>query len=252
MTNPSRPASNGREARVRLVVAGRQGLHRGEATDGPLVDAGLDATRDHPVRVAAADRLPRFAQGVAAGRARGHDGEVGPDGPGGDGDLPRADVRDPHRDEERRDPVRAPLPHQQDVVEQRVDAAQTGPDDHAGPLGEVVVEPAGQPGLVERLAGAHERELDVPVRPADVLAVEDRRRVEVLDLAGDLRRHARRIELRDRRDPRAARDHPLPGGGDVVAQGVDRAHAGDHDAARSLGPAPGHRTSFPVRTVAAR
>ena len=50
----------------------------------------------------------------------------------------------------------------------------------------VVVEAPGQPGLVQRLARGHERELDVAVGAPHLLAVEDVGRVEVVDLAGDL------------------------------------------------------------------
>ena len=52
----------------------------------------------------------------------------------------------------------------------------------------VVVQPAGQAGVVQRLARAHQRELDVAVRPPHLLAVQDARRVEVPDLGGDPRR----------------------------------------------------------------
>ena len=106
---------------------------------------------------------------------------------------------------------------------------------------------SGQPGLVERLARGHEPELDVAVGPAHVLAVEDAARVEVAHLGGDPRREPRRVEGLDRADAGPSGDQPVPGRGHVVAEGGDGAHPGDDDAS-----ALGHRTSFPVRTVAAR
>ena len=79
-----------------------------------------------------------------------------------------------------------------------------------GPLGELALEAFRQAGLVERLAGGDEPELDVAVRPALVLAVEDAARIEVDDLAGDPRGQAARIERRDRPDAGAAGDEARP------------------------------------------
>ena len=94
--------------------------------------------------------------------------------------------------------------------DQRADAAETGPEDDAGPLGEVALEAFRQPGLVERLAGGHEAELDVAVGPALVLAVEDVARVEVADLGGDPRREPRRVERLDGPDAGPAGDQARP------------------------------------------
>ena len=69
-------------------------------------------------------------------------------------------------------------------------------------LGQLALEPLRQAGLVHRLAGGDEAELDVAVHPALVLAVEDAARVEVWTSAGDPAGQPRRVE------------------------GVDRAHAG--------------------------
>ena len=56
---------------------------------------------------------------------------------------------------------------------------------------------------------------------------------------------ARLIEL-------AAGGEPAPGGGHVGSERAPRAHPGDDVPPRPVRPAPRHRTSFPVRTVAAR
>src|SRR5262249_2790589 len=115
-----------------------------------------------------------------------------------------------------------------------------------------LVEPAREPGVVERLARRDEPELDVAVGPPDLLAVQDAGRVEVLDGGGDPAVEPRRVERADGRDARPAGDEPRPRGAHVLAERREGAHAGDDDATRRGGPCPGHRTSFPVRTVAAR
>ena len=72
---------------------------------------------------------------------------------------------------------------------ERPDATEPGPEDHAGRLGERRPRAApGRPAWSMRLAGGDEAELDVAVRAALVLAIEDAARVEVVDLGGDPRR----------------------------------------------------------------
>ena len=135
-----------------------------------------------------------------------------------------------------------------EAVDERPDAAEAGAEDDPGPLGELALEPLGQPGLVERLACRDEPELDVAVGPAQLLAVEDAARVEVADLAGDPRRSAatgRTPRSSGRRTGR--RRGPPRSSATSLPSAVTSAHAG-HDDAAPLG----HRTSFPVRTVAAR
>ena len=72
------------------------------------------------------------------------------------------------------------------------------------------VEPAREPGLVERLARRHERELREAVGAALLLAVEDDGRVEVRHLAGDPRGDAGRVERGDRGRSRTARRPARP------------------------------------------
>ena len=159
----------------------------------PRGSPASDAAREHQVRVAAPDRLPGLAQGVAAGGAGRHGGEVRADRRRvAIATWPAPDVRDPHRDEERRDPVGAPLA----PSGARCRTAwrrRPGPDPRMTPvaLGQVAVQPArAGPAWSSACARADQRELDVAVRPAHVLAVQDAARVEVPDLAGDLRRRA--------------------------------------------------------------
>ena len=124
---------------------------------------------------------------MAARGAGRHRGEVGPGHPELDGDLAGADVRDAHRHDERADPVRAAQRIGREPVDERPDAAEAGPEDDAGALGELALEAFGQAGLVEGLAGRDEAELDEPVGPPELLSIEEAAGVEVADLAGDPR-----------------------------------------------------------------
>ena len=143
-----------------------------------------------------------------------------------------------------------------DAVEERADAAEPGPEEDAGPLGVLALEPGRQAGLVHRLARGDEPELDVAVDPAQVLAVEDaaRRRSRATSPAiCEVSRDGSKASIVRTPDRPATR--PAQVDGDVVARArsacpcpvtTTRAAAG-----RRRAPV-GHRTSFPVRTVAAR
>src|SRR4029079_19680868 len=170
-----------------------------------------------------------------------------------DRDLAGADVGDAHRDEERADPVGPAGGVDRDALGERAGATEAGPEDDPRSLGLLALDPVREAGLVHRLARRDEPELDVAVGPADLLAVEDLARVEVADLAGDLAVDPHRVERLDHPDRGKTATQARPRGRDVLAERGDQAHAG-HDHAPWLGrPGCGlHRTSFPVRTVAAR
>ena len=126
--------------------------------------------------------------------------KFGPDHPVADRDLAGADVGDAHRDEERADPVGPAEGIDRDAVDERPGAAEAGAEDDPGPLGLLALDPVREAGLVHRLARGHEPELDVAVGPADLLAIEDVARIEVVDLAGDLAVDPRRVEGLDHPD----------------------------------------------------
>ena len=235
MTKPSRAVSNGREAAVRVVVAGRERAHRGEPADERLVDAGLGAAGDHHVGVAAADDLARLADRVAAGGAGRHGREVRPGHPELDRDLAGPDVRDAHRDEERADPVRAAQGVGRDAVDERPDAAEPGPEDDPGPLGELALEPGRQPGLVERLARGDQRRTGCsgpsgagPCGRGSPLASKSRTSPAIRTFSRDGSK-ASIVRIPERPATR-----PSQVVGDVVAEGGHHAHPG-HDDAASLG-----------------
>ena len=146
--------------------------------------------------------------------------------------------------------IRATSDGDRDPLDERADAAEPRPEDHPRLLGELAFEPLRQAGVDLRLARRDQAEGDIAVRPPELLAVEHVARVEARHLAGDARRHARWIERLDRADAAPSRDQPVPRGGHIHAERRDGTHPGDHDAARRA--CRSHRTSFPVRTVAAR
>src|SRR5204863_9197724 len=89
-------------------------------------------------------------------RAGRHGREVRPCHPELDSDLPRADIGDAHRVEERADPVRTGDGVGRETVDERPDSPEAGPEDHPRPLREFYVEPLGEARPVERFArGEH-------------------------------------------------------------------------------------------------
>ena len=79
-----------------------------------------------------------------------------------------------------------------------------------------------------------ERELREAVHAPRLLAVDPDRRVEVLELAGEVDVVAGRVEVRDRAGARLAGDEALPGRVGVVPERRHHADAGDDDAAASV------------------
>src|SRR5439155_14272561 len=115
-------------------------------------------------------------------------------------------------------------------VDQGPDAAETCPQDHAGPLGELALEVLRQPGRLDRFARSDEPELDEPVRAAELLAIEQPAGIEIVHLAGKTDREAGRIEGLDRADPGAAGDQAGPRRRNVVAERGDHPQTGHDDA----------------------
>src|SRR5690606_41009389 len=86
-----------------------------------------------------------------------------------------------------------------------------------------------QPAVAPCLQSGGHAVMDENVHAACFLRRHVLAHLEALHLAGDLAREARRIEARDARDARRSAQGPVPGFGDVVADGADDAQAGDDD-----------------------
>ena len=211
---------------------------------------GLRAAGDHHVGVTAADDLRRFAERVAARGAGRHGREVRPGHPELDGDLAGPDVGDAHRDEERADPVGAAQGVGRDAFARasRRRRARCRGSPRSARRARPRVAPAAPPGPSPRAPRRGRTGCSGPSAGAPC------GRGRALDRSRAPRRairdgQSRRVERLDRADARPSRDQAVPGRGDVVAEGRDGTHPGHDDATASL---LGHRTSFPVRTVAAR
>ena len=79
------------------------------------------------------------------------------------------------------------------------------------------------------LARRGEHELHEAVHAPRRLAVDPVRRIEVLQLAGEVHRVAARVEERDPAGARLARDERAPRRLDVVAERAHHPHPGDDD-----------------------
>ncbi len=89
--------------------------------------------------------------------------------------------------DERAHPGRPALPEHGDLVLHRLEAADAGADDDAGPRRELVVD-LGQACVGERLVGGDDSELLEARHAALLLDVDDRRGVEVVEVAAESRR----------------------------------------------------------------
>ena len=188
---------------LRMVVAARERAHRVEAGDPDLGDRRLGPAREHHVGAADADLVHRVADRHVrrgARRALAHQRALRPEldrHPAG------AHVRDDRRDRERADAV-GPA-SQQHVVALLValQAADAGGDRRAEPVGRRRDVHA-RVGL--GLARGSEDHLREAVHPPRRLAIDPDRRVEVLQLAGEVDVVVRVIERRDLRGARLARE----------------------------------------------
>ena len=96
----------------------------------------------------------------------------------------------------------------------------TGAEDDAGALRLVAVDPSVLHGFLGRREGEQDGAVEVP----GALRRHRERRIEVLDLGGDLHREVLRVERPDEVDPAPALDEPLPGCLHVVSE---RRHGAD-------------------------
>ena len=197
-----------------------EALHGREAGDDERVDAGLAATGEHHVGVAAADQLGGLHDGMRARRA-GRDGrQVVAAQVEQRGDRAARDVRQALRQEPGRDPLPAAVAQDVVLLHHRVEAADRGAEEHAGARRVVDHECR----IVGRLLRGGEREQDVAVHAPRFLGARDGDGIEALDLAGHADRHVARIELGDLGDAGAPREQRLPG---LVGREPDRRDAAD-------------------------
>ena len=134
MTKPSRPASNGREAPGRVVVARGEGTGRAESRQPERGDAGVEPAGEHDVGGVPPYRLERLADGVVAGRARRDGRVVDALESVADRDVPGREVDDHPRHQERGDAAGTALREHDGLLLHELQAADPRADDHSRAL----------------------------------------------------------------------------------------------------------------------
>ena len=152
-----------------------------------------------------------------------------------DGDLPSRHVRNHHRDEERAD-LRRPLVEEFLVLAvHRLNAADAGADERADALPVLFFEIELR--ILDGKLCRCDSELRIAIHTLRFLLVDVRGRIEVRDLARDLRVAARCIEMRDLIDAVLSRKKRLPEGFLADADRRDRAQARyDYTIAQAMTP----------------
>jgi hypothetical protein len=184
MTKPSRSLSQGRLARVGIVVAGGEGAHGGESADAHGSDGGFGASGNHDVGVAALDDAEGIADGMSAGGAGGGRGFVGALGANAHGDVSGGEVDDGGGNEEGGDLARAAFEERGMFALDHVESADAGADvdaDHLGVFGSDF-----QLGHLERFVGGGDGEVDEAAHLLHFFFLDELEGIEVADLGGDL------------------------------------------------------------------
>ena len=226
ITKPARVASNGRDARVRVLLLGDEPAHRAEAGEDEGDDRRLGAAGEHDVRLAAADRRRCLADRGRARRARGDRREVLPLEAELDRDLPARRVDEHGRDEERRDAVGAALGEDLLLLRDRRDAADRRPDEDPDARCVDVLESR----VVPRLLRGGDGEQDVAVHPPRLLRRDEVAGVEAAHLGRDPHGVLGGVERLDPPDAAPARHGRVPRRRGVEPERRDRPETGDHDA----------------------
>ncbi len=232
---------------LRLVVAGGQRPHGGEAAHAHRGDGGFGAAADHDVGVAPGDDLEAVAHRMGRGRAGGGGGRVRPPGPGANGDVPGRQVDDAGRDEEGGDLAGAALQQLLVLPLDHVEAADPRADVNPGAVGQPAVEL--QLGVLDGKVGGGQGEVDEPAHLLHLFFLDHLERVEVLHLAREPAGMLGGVEEGDGPDAALPRQGGLPnflGAHPVPAQ---QTHPGD-DYATSVargGRAHGHTSGGTTR-----
>ena len=228
---------------LRVVVAARERTHRIEARDADLRDRRLAAAGDHRVDAPHPDLIERVSDRHVRRRAGGalaHQRALGAEL---DRDPARTHVRDDAGDRERADSIGAAFAKHVVAILKRTQAADTGRNRGADPLG---VGADVEARVLVGLPRSRKHDLREAVHAPCRLPVDPHRRVEVLQLAGEMDWIVRGVEQRDLVHARLARKQCLPGCVDAEAKRADHADAGDHHP-----PAPvavrSHLPTSPVR-----
>ena len=242
MTNPSRPASNGRAASTGVVVvAGRQRPDDVERAERERAQRDLAAAGDRRIDPAFAQVAQRLAERDRARRARVRGRQDRPAHVERDAEVGRRRAAEDREREVRRDLADPALEVALVLLLGVGDAAERRAEVDADPLrvAPPPSTPGRQPRVVEREPAGDQPELAEPVELAGRLGRHPGERVEVVDLGRDLRAERARVEAVDPLDRRAAGAQAGPERVATGPDGGDDPDPGDPDA-----PSVGHGRRF--------
>ena len=219
----------GTRGALRLVVAHRKGLHVAESGEAHRTDRRLGATRDEGVGVAEFDHAPSFPDVVIRGRAGGNDAHVRTTEVEFHRDHPARDVRDHHRDGERRN-ARGGFLEQVAMLGLQRDESSDAAADHAAEAVEIHLIKI-DPRIPHRHDGSGHAELGERVGAARVLRVREKgSRIKPADDPSDLAIVAGETRIVDARNPARSGDEAAPRALQIVSNRGDDSHSGDDDA----------------------
>src|SRR5262245_10279800 len=206
----------------RVVVARRQGAHRGEAPDRHRRDRAFAAAADHGHGVAALNDLEAVSDGVRACAAGGRGGRVRSFSLAIDRNVSRREIDDRGRNEKGRYAAGAAFHHLRVLGLEDAEPPDAAADEYAHVFGQVVG--ALQAGVVERLLGGGGREVAEIVHPPQIFLLDEFRRVEVFGFGGKLDCVLAGVEPGDVIDAAASGDQSRPG---LLGRVTDRADQAD-------------------------
>lgn len=206
------------------IVSRRERLHGIEPADRHRTDHGFRTASDDHVRETAFDEHRRVDDRVVARCAGARRCVIRPFEAVAYRDISSANIADQHRHEERRDPVWASrFKHRLLLLLIGPHSPDTGAEDDADTITILGFEI--QLRIFDRhIAGRHP-ELGEEVHAIDRLTIDERKRIEALDLASKLGIVLLGIEPRDtsRAGPTARKTFPIRG--KIIADRRQRAHA---------------------------
>ena len=181
-----------RSVRRIVIVIRAERLHRRKARTRRLGDARLRAARDHDVRLAALHDAIGVTDTVRARGARRHDAGHRTVQAVVDRDLPRCHVGDHHGDEKGADTLGALFKETLVGAVHRLNAADARADIGADAVTVLLVEI--EPRILQCHARRDDGKLRIAIHALGFLLVDVTVDGKILDLAGNLRSVARRVE----------------------------------------------------------
>ena len=175
-----------------IVVAGGKGAHGGESANSHGSNGGFGAAGDHDIGIAALDDTEGIADGVGAGGAGGSGGFVRALGAEAHGNVSGGEIDDGGGNEEGGNLARSAFEERRMLALDHVESADAGADVNADALG--IFWRDLKPGHLHGFVGGGDGEVDEAAHLLDFFFLDELKRVEVMDLGGDLTGKGGRVE----------------------------------------------------------